>query len=218
MAVVIYSIFALLHFFLLWQTIKLYRQTPMKSLRRLIPVIFIFGLENSIHALSPVLNEFNLLFPVSKFRYLLHFIITPLLIPFTIKLASEAGVYIASRLRVRALGWILYLSLLALGLKHFFSLNLYYEYYMVSLRFIPVDITPSLIIGVCVFAFTLTSGSFIYAQRTIFYELAGAIIMFIGGLVIRRMPMDKALLIFNGVELFLISGYLLTAQKIAKKQ
>ena len=217
MAIVIYTLFALLHYFLLWQGIKLYRESKLNSLQRLIPVMLVFSIENSIHAFSPMLNEFNLLFPVSKFRYLLYFIITPLLIPFTIKLAGEAGVEIAFRIRVRALGWILYLSLFVLGVKHFFSLNLYYEYYMASLRFIPVDITPILIIGVCVFVFTFTSGGFIYARQDIFYELAGAIFMFIGGLIIRRMPLDKSLIIFNGVEIFLISGYLLTAQKISRK-
>ena len=213
MATLIYTIFTIAHILLLIWGLRLWRQSG--SIRLFLVLLPIIGLvyDNAVIALGSLPGPGELLQSLNVGRFLLHAIITPMLIMAALDMARRAGVGWASNQIVFALFGVFTVILILFGLSEMPRMVFEPVVYGSTLRYVDTAVAGPPLPSIITITLIIIIGIFIWRKQRWPWLFAGALIMFIGSAM---PPSVVGPAIGSGAEVVLLTSLLATEAHIQK--
>lgn len=211
MAVALYFIYTIIHIGLLVWGIRLWRQA--RSIRLLLILLPIAGLiyDNAVIAVGVIVGEGSLLEMMNNGRYLLHAIITPMLIMAAVDLARRAGVGLANNRIVYTIFGLLTVGLMAFGLLEWQHMVFAPERYAGSLRYVDVAVAGPPIPAIVTIFVILGWSIGIWRSLRWPWLFVGALVMFLGSAI---PPSVVGPAVGSGAEVVLLASLLATEWRV----
>ncbi len=213
MATLIYIIYTIAHILLLIWGVRLWRQSG--SIRLFLVLLPIIGLlyDNAIIALGSLLGPSELLQTLNMGRFLLHAIITPMLIMAALDMARRAGVGWAANRVVYALFGLFTVVLILFGLSEMPRMVFEPVVYGSTLRYVDTAVAGPPIPSIITIILIMVIGIFIWRQQQWPWLFIGALLMFIGSAM---PPSVVGPAVGSGAEVILLTSLLATEAHIQK--
>ncbi|WP_420630131.1 hypothetical protein [Candidatus Leptofilum sp.] len=207
MAEFLYILYTLAHIVLLIWGFRLWRDG--RKLMLLLILLPIAGLvyDNGVISLGRFLGEGELLQTLNQGRFLLHALITPLLIAASVSLAARAGVGWTQKRLTHALFGIITVALIGFGLVEFTHFVYEPEQFGNTLRYVDTAVAGPPIPAIITIIIIMIMGIFIWRLRQWPWLFLGGLIMFIGSAV---PPSLVGPIVGSGVEVVLLASLLAT--------
>jgi len=215
MAELLYILYTLAQITLLVWGIRLWRRSRKITLFLILLPIVGLIYDNAVIALGRFVGESDLLQILNQGRYLLHVIITPMLIAASVALADQAGVGWAKKRISHALFGLLTLALIVFGLIEFARFAYAPEWFGNTLRYVETAVSGPPIPSIITIIVIMIIGIFIWRKISWPWLFAGGLIMFIGSAI---PPSIVGPIVGSGAEVILLASLLATAQRIQKIQ
>lgn len=213
MATLLYTIFTIAHILLLIWGVRLWRQSG--SIRLFLVLLPIIGLlyDNAIIALGSLLGPSELLQTLNMGRFLLHAIITPMLIMAALDMARRAGVGWAANRVVYALFGVFTIVLILFGLTEMPKMVFEPVVYGGTLRYVDTAVAGPPIPSIITIILIMVIGIFIWRKQKWPWLFIGALLMFIGSAM---PPSVVGPAVGSGTEVILLTSLLATEAHIQK--
>lgn len=213
MATLIYIIYTIAHILLLIWGVRLWRQSG--SIRLFLVLLPIIGLlyDNAIIALGSLLGPSELLQTLNMGRFLLHAIITPMLIMAALDMARRAGVGWAANRVVYALFGLFTVVLILFGLSEMPRMVFEPVVYGSTLRYVDTAVAGPPIPSIITIILIMIIGIFIWRQQQWPWLFIGALLNFIGSAM---PPSVVGPAVGSGAEVILLTSLLATEAHIQK--
>jgi len=211
MAEALYILYTIAHIALLVWGIRLW-----KSSRRitvfliLLPIIGLIY-DNAAVAFGRFVGEGDALQFLNQGRYLLHAIVTPMLVAATVSLADQAGVGWAKKRIMHAVFGILTVALISFGLFEFARFAYAPEWFGGTLRYVETAVAGPPIPSIITIIVIMIVGGFIWRAIRWPWLFAGGLVMFIGSAI---PPSVVGPVVGSGVEIVLLASLLATARRV----
>ncbi len=215
MAELFFVLYALAHMALLVWGVRLWRNTGRLSLFLILLPIIGLIYDNLVIALGRFLGEGDMLYLLNQGRYLLHAIVTPMLIAAVVALADQAGIGWAKKKWAHALFGLLSLALILFGLVEFFRFAYAPEWFSGTLRYVETAVPGPPIPSIITIIVIVVIGLFIWRQIRWPWLFICSLIMFVGSAI---PPSVVGPVIGSGAEVVLLASLLTTAQRIQQKE
>ncbi len=213
MATLIYTIYTIAHILLLIWGVRLWRQSG--SIRLFLLLLPIIGLiyDNAIIALGSLLGPGALLQSLNMGRFLLHAIITPMLIMAALDMARRADVGWAANRIVYALFGLFTLLLIVFGLSEIPHMVFEPTAYGSTLRYVDTAVAGPPIPAIITIILILIMGIFIWRKQQWPWLFVGALIMFTCSAIPASIVGPT---VGSGGEVILLTSFLATEAHIQK--
>lgn len=205
-----YIVYTIAQIALLIWGIRLWRRSRKITLFLILLPIIGLIYDNAVIALGRFMGESDALYLLNQGRYLLHVIITPMLIAASVALADQAGVGWTKKRMAHALFGLLTLALILAGLASFVRFEYAPEWFGNTLRYVETAVSGPPIPSIITIIVIMIIGIFIWRKISWPWLFAGGLIMFIGSAI---PPSVVGPIVGSGSEVILLASLLATAQK-----
>ena len=211
MAEILYIFYTIAHIILLGWGIRLWRIS--RSLTLFLILLPIAGLiyDNGVIAIGQFVGEGDTLIVLNQGRYLLHAIITPMLIAASIALAGQAGVGWAKKRATHITFGIVTLGLIFMGLSEFRHFVFAPEWFSGTLRYVETAVAGPPIPSIITIIIVAIVGVFIWRAIRWPWLFIGGLIMFVGSAI---PPSVVGPVVGSGGEVVLLTSLLATAGRV----
>lgn len=215
MAELLYILYTLAHIALLIWGIRLWQNS--RKLYLFLILLPIMGLvyDNAIIAVGRFIGEGALLQSLNQGRFLLHVIITPILIAASVALAGQAGVGWAKKRVAHVLFGLLTLALILFGLSSYVQFRYESEWFGNTLRYVDTAVAGPPIPSIITIIVIMIIGLFIWRAMRWPWLFVGGLIMFIGSAI---PPSIVGPIVGSGAEVILLASLLATEWRIQQSQ
>lgn len=211
MAEILYILYTIAHIVLLLWGIRLWQNGRKITLFLILLPILGLIYDNGVIALGRFMGEGDLLQTLNQGRFLLHALVTPILIAASVALAARAGVAWAKKRLIHALFGVFTVALIAYGLAAFTHYLFAAEWFGSTLRYVDTAVAGPPIPSIITIIVIMIIGIFIWQNGRWPWLFVGALIMFIGSAI---PPSLVGPIVGSGVEVVLLTSLLATEKRL----
>ena len=210
MAELLYILYTIAHIILLIWGIRLWQMARKVTLFLILLPILGLIYDNGVIAIGRFVGEGDLLQLLNQGRFLLHAIITPMLIAAAVALADQVGISWAKKRIAHALSGIVTLALILFGLTEFTRFVYAPEWFGNTLRYVDTAVSGPPIPAIVTIIVIMIIGIFIWRVRRWSWLFWGGLIMFVGSAI---PPSVVGPIVGSGVEVVLLASVLATEKR-----
>ena len=210
MAQFLYPFYTVIYIGLLIWAIFLWFRGNSFALGVLFAVLVGLLYDNAVIGYGIFIGESDLLLNMNMLRFLLHAVITPLLILAALDQTKRFGVETAKKRWVQGFFGLMTLVLIGIGLAEFANIDLVPAYYGGTLRYVDSNVGPPIpsIITIVVIGIL---GIVIWRKGSWPWLFAGALFMFVGSAI---PPSQVGPAVGSGSEIVLLLSFLFTEKAL----
>lgn len=209
MAELLYILYTLAHIGLLLWGICLWQNGRKATLFLILVPILGLIYDNGVIALGRFMGEGDLLQTLNQGRFLLHALVTPILVAASVVLADRAGMAWAKKRLSHGLFGLFTVALIAYGLQEFPHYLFTAEWFGNTLRYVDTAVSGPPIPSIMTIMVIMIFGIFIWRNGRWPWLFVGAMIMFIGSAI---PPSLVGPIVGSGVEVVLLASLLATEE------
>ncbi|GJM42370.1 MAG: hypothetical protein DHS20C20_26520 [Ardenticatenaceae bacterium] len=213
MAELIYILYTIGQAALLWWGVRLWRVNGRFTLFLLLLPILGLVYDNGVIALGRFIGEGELLRALNQGRFLLHVLVTPMLIAAAVGLAAQARVQWAGKRISQALFGILSVGLIGLGFSEYARFVYEPAWFGNTLRYVDTAVAGPPIPSIVTIIVIIILGVFVWRKSAWPWMCIGGVIMFVGSAI---PPSLVGPIVGSGAEVVLMGSLLATARQVQK--
>ena len=214
MAEILYILYTVAHIALLIWGIRLWQNGRKFALFLILLPILGLIYDNGVIALGRFMGEGDLLQTLNQGRFLLHTLITPMLIAAAAALAAQAGIEWAKKRVTHALFGVISVALIGFGLTDFARFVYAAEWFGGTLRYVDTAVAGPPIPSIITIIILMIIGGFIGRNGRWPWLFVGSLIMFIGSAI---PPSIVGPIVGSGVEVVLLGSLLATEKWLGNR-
>ncbi len=210
MAQFLYPFYTLAYIGLLIWAIFLWFRGSSLALAIIFAIIVGLLYDNAVIGYGIYMGESELLLNMNKLRFLIHGVLTPLLILAALNQAKRFGIETAGKRWMQILFIVVALIFIGLGLAEFSNIHMEPVYFSGTLRYVDTNSTPP-IPSIVTIVITAVLGIVIWRKAKWPWLFAAAAVMFVGSAI---PPSIVGPTIGSGAEIVLILGFIFTEKNL----
>lgn len=210
MAQFLYPFYTLAYIGLLVWAVFLWFRGSSLALAIIFAIIVGLLYDNAVIGYGIYMGESDLLLNMNKLRFLIHGVLTPLLILAALNQTKRFGVETAGKRWMQILFIVVALILIGMGLAEFSNIQMEPVYYAGTLRYVDTNSTPP-IPSIVTIVITAVLGIVVWRKAKWPWLFATAVVMFVGSAI---PPSVVGPTIGSGAEIVLILGFIFTEKNL----